>query len=128
MEELIREPVRDAVREALAEEGIDHRSAPTGERSGDASADGGNSYLTPKLLLPLIAVAAAMFYAKRRRSSDQAPTEGITAETDERATASTGRSASQTGTGVTDEAGPEETGGEHESDVEGTDEEAAARS
>lgn len=128
VEELIREPVRDAVREALDEEGIDHRSAPTGERSRGTTADEGNSYLTPKLLLPLIAVAAAMFYARRRRSSGEAPTEGITAETDERAAASTGRSASRTDSGMTGEGGPEEAGDERESDVEGTDEEAPARS
>ncbi len=125
VEELIREPVRDAVREALDEEGIDRRSAPTGERSRGTPADEGNSYLTPKLLLPLIAVAAAMFYARRRRSSGEAATEGITAETDERAATSTGRSASRTDSGMTGEGGPEN---ERKSDAEGTDEEAPARS
>lgn len=127
VEELLREPVRNAVREALAEEGIEPHSSPTDERSRGATADGGNSYLTPKLLVPLIAVAAAMFYARRRRSSGEAPTEGMTAEAEERAAAPTGRSAGRTESGMPGEGESEEAGDERETDGEGTDEEAAAR-
>lgn len=123
-EQLIREPVREAVREALADEGLSHRAPRTVGRSGDSSTDGGRSLLTPKLLLPLLGIAAALFYARRRKTTGEEPTEGIAAETGEPAATTAGRGATRSEPGGTGEG----TGDEQEGDVEGSDEGATARS
>lgn len=127
--ELVREPVRDAVQEALADEEIHRRASPA--RSGDESADDGRSYLTPKVLLPLFGLAAAMLYARRRSGglAGQGPSEEISAETDEAATTTAGGRTTRSEPSVAREAEPEaEAEDEHGSDAEETDEEATARS
>lgn len=69
MESLIRDPVRESVREALAEERIlaedqvERRSRPDdGEQTGN-----GNRLLRPAILLPVLALAAAGAVMRRQR-------------------------------------------------------------
>lgn len=73
VETLIRDPVKEAVREAMAEEGLDGRAVARGE--GDQSARGSGRSGRAKLLLPLLAVAAVALYW-RRRSTDPFETRG----------------------------------------------------
>lgn len=121
-EQIIREPVREAVREALADEGVTPRGSVTGRPTGDESADGGRSVLTPKLLVPLFGLVAAMLYARRRMSSPAR--EGAAPEAGERAAAPVGGGPAQTDRGATGE----ETEAEREGNAEGSDEGATTSS
>lgn len=82
VEMIVKEPVKQAVREALAEEQIGER--PTGGDGTGGSSKGSNRRLSPKLLLSLLGIATAALYWRRRKSDERDMTsvgEGSTGST-----------------------------------------------
>lgn len=65
VETLIKKPVKEAVREAMAEESYGGAAAGSGEKS--------NRILRPALLIPLSGLAAAVFYWRRRKADTFGP-------------------------------------------------------
>lgn len=65
VETLIKKPVKEAVREALAEESYGGAASGSGEKS--------NRILRPGLLIPLSGLAAAVFYWRRRKADPFGP-------------------------------------------------------
>lgn len=82
MESLIREPVRESVRQALAEERILAEDQVERTRQQDDEPGDGNRVLRPVLLLPVLGLAAAVIL-RRRRLLEFAEEKDVIAQVDE---------------------------------------------
>lgn len=76
---LVRDPVKEAVREALAEEGIavEERRADAKRQSGAERTGSGNRILRPAVLLPVLGLAAAGVLVSRRKLMKIANEKGV---------------------------------------------------
>lgn len=85
MESLIREPVRESVREALVEERLSTEEQEEHARRRDDEEQTGNRnrLLRPVLLLPVLGLAAAVGILRRRRLMELAEEKGAIDQIDE---------------------------------------------
>lgn len=100
MVSLIKEPVRDAVREALTEERLLAEDAveDTRRSNDETRTESGNSFLRPAMMLPILGLAAVGALMKRRSLMSLADETGVMDQSDG---PSSDRNSNQAGTGST---------------------------